>query len=295
MIDGRSVSEGELVERMVAAVQAGDTDRLLDIQDQAGVGVYIARETFEAEYNGRTETIKAGERVRSGHELLRGRTHLFERAADLRSIGMMVARESVATAATRAHLADSSARPPTSTDVDRTPAQLRLRAGAATATIRLDGAWQRIREESRDSRDGRETAGWLFASRYGSPLEIVAATGPGERAVREQNRCVIDREWSNAFARELAANDSDLIHVGQWHVHPSGTEEPSEADLRSWQVGYETLEERAGFRSVWSAVIVTPGHFPVDGDIDPQFHGFIVRRDPINRALGCELAAVLEV
>jgi integrative and conjugative element protein (TIGR02256 family) len=296
--EGLSLKESTpLFERMVAALRAGDKDRLLDMQDEAGVGVYVARETFDVEYNGRSETITAGRsHIRAGHEILRGREHLFERATDAHALGMLVTRESVATEGTRAQVVGSppswsgaAGRSSPSRGASTVP--VRLRSGPPTESIRL-GAWSRIREESRSSSDGRETGGFLFASSYGSALTIVAATGPGERAVRERDRCVLD--GTAAFERELEANDSDLVRVGGWHVHPSGGTEPSETDLRSWAAGFEILEERAGHRAVWSALIVTPGRYPSGGDIDPRFAAYVVRRDPISRSLVCERAEVLE-
>lgn len=139
MNEALSLSEGALLERMAAAAQAGDTDRLLDLQDEAGVGVFICRQTFDTEYGGQRITVNAGERIVRGHELLRGREHLFERATDLFSLGMLLTRESIPTAATRAQLVDSSsawsgAGGRSTSSLSASTSALRVRSGYGPAT-----------------------------------------------------------------------------------------------------------------------------------------------------------------
>jgi integrative and conjugative element protein (TIGR02256 family) len=115
-----------------------------------------------------------------------------------------------------------------------------------------------IAREARQSRDGDETGGALFgfdASLHGPPL-VTHALGPGPRAIREPKRFLRDLEYTQAAA-EAIHEESAAQWVGEWHTHPGGQPEPSEADLVSYLRHLHDPE--LGFAMLISCIVV-----PVD-------------------------------
>ena len=36
----------------------------------------------------------------------------------------------------------------------------------------------------------------------------------------------------------MRARDGGLVHIGEWHVHPSGATRPSKGDLGAWRARF---------------------------------------------------------
>jgi len=117
-----------------------------------------------------------------------------------------------------------------------------------------------IAREARRSLDGNETGGALFgfdASVHGPPL-VTHALGPGPRAIREPKRFLRDLEYTRAAA-EAIHEESSAQWIGEWHTHPGGAQEPSEADLVAYLRHLKDPE--LGFEMLISCIVV-----PVDSE-----------------------------
>jgi integrative and conjugative element protein (TIGR02256 family) len=120
--------------------------------------------------------------------------------------------------------------------------------------------------EAPRSRDGNETGGALFgfdASEYGPPL-ISHALGPGPEALREPKLFVRDLDFTRRAA-ETIHQESAAQWIGEWHTHPAGHPEPSEADLVSYLRHLNDPE--LGFGMLISCIVVPT---------DPEWKGSVV-------------------
>jgi proteasome lid subunit RPN8/RPN11 len=73
---------------------------------------------------------------------------------------------------------------------------------------------------------------------------------------------------------EAVLRRAALVHVGEWHSHPTVDATPSEDDRNSWAAVWAT-----GFLP-YAAVIVTPGEL---GWTTPKFHGYVTLEDDDGR------------
>lgn len=172
---------------------------------------------------------------------------------------------------------------------------LRMLDAPRERVLLRSNARARISAEARDCSDGRETAGFLYASLYGEPLEIIAATGPGPNARRSPTACEIDGEYIDSLDQERERYGSDLVHAGTWHTHPARSVTPSEKDLAGLAAGFVQLEARIGTRAAFVGIIATTC---ADAQLDwrwQELHAYVVRRDPISRRITCENAEVKEI
>jgi integrative and conjugative element protein (TIGR02256 family) len=138
-----------------------------------------------------------------------------------------------------------------------------------------------IAREARRSRDGNETGGALFgfdASVHGPPL-VTHALGPGSRAIHEPKRFLRDLEYTRAGA-EAIHEESAAQWIGEWHTHPGGQPEPSEADLVSYLRHLHDPE--LGFEMLISCIVVP---------VDPEWRDAIVVAWVVDK----ESARVLEI
>lgn len=156
------------------------------------------------------------------------------------------------------------------------------------------GAHARLTAEASDSRDGRETGGWLLLDTLGhDDTEFHAATGPGERAQFEPNRVGLDLGHRIAIEERAQRLDSKLVIAGDFHTHQGREPRPSEGDRTAWARSFEFLENDLGPRAAWTGIVLTSKY---DDDWRyPELHGYVLRRDPITRRLTCENAIVKEV
>jgi integrative and conjugative element protein (TIGR02256 family) len=123
-----------------------------------------------------------------------------------------------------------------------------------------------IAAESRRSRDGNETGGAVFgfdASIHGPPL-ISHALGPGPQAIREPKRFLRDLEYTRRAA-EAIHEESAAQWIGEWHTHPCGEPEPSDADIVSYLRHLHDPE--LGFDMLISCIVVP---------VDPEWHEAVV-------------------
>ena len=152
----------------------------------------------------------------------------------------------------------------------------------------------RIEAELADCDDGRETGGWLYASRHSG--EIVVASGAGERARRTERDLVLDVAYREVFEATLS---DDLGLAGDYHAHPGDGAErlgaPSEGDLRGWAAGLAATEDRVGPRARYVGLVATTSSSSRRDWRLPTLHAFVMRRDPVTRAIRCENAAIEEV
>lgn len=119
-------------------------------------------------------------------------------------------------------------------------------------------------------RDG-ETGGWIFGAVSLRRAELVHASGPGRGARRRHKGMALDLSEIERVERMLSADGSSNRHIGDWHVHPSGTR-PSEQDMMAW------LSFRDLYRcSRYIGVIATP-HKVWRWD-EPIFTAWAVRRE----------------
>lgn len=118
-----------------------------------------------------------------------------------------------------------------------------------------------------------ETGGILigFRNETGN-IVVVRATGPGPKAVRTEARFEKDIEYCQ---QQLIESSQSLglkgQYVGEWHYHPTGTNEPSGTDIKSLaeiarQVNYATDEP--------VMVIVSPD-LELAFTIHPTYRGFV--------------------
>jgi integrative and conjugative element protein (TIGR02256 family) len=138
-----------------------------------------------------------------------------------------------------------------------------------------------IAVEARRSRDGNETGGALFgfdASIHGPPL-ISHALGSGPQAIRERKRFVRDLEYTRHAAKAIH-QESAAQWIGEWHTHPGGQPQPSDADIASYLRHLHDPE--LGFDMLISCIVV-PG--------DPEWHDAVV----VAWAVDQENARVLEI
>jgi len=138
-----------------------------------------------------------------------------------------------------------------------------------------------IAAEARRSRDGNETGGALFgfdASIHGPPL-ISHALGPGPQAIREPKRFLRDLEYTRRAA-EAIHHESAAQWIGEWHTHPGGQPQPSDADIESYLRHLHDPE--LGFDMLISCIVVP---------VDPEWNEAIVVAWSIDQ----ESARLLEI
>jgi hypothetical protein len=104
-----------------------------------------------------------------------------------------------------------------------------------------------IRAEIKDGLKGMECGGFLVAH-PGSPDHIVAATGEGPDTIVSRTSVELSFEPLEALA-EIAPH---LSLAGDWHLHPSGDDLPSDRDRHAWVTG----ARRAG--GFWTGLIAGP-------------------------------------
>ena len=242
--------------------------------------IYVATEAHIVPLrHGGTMNIPVGYWVAQGHELMQSHPEKWRVGARSTSSTPVAPGRSSTERATA-----SSGAVPELTWRDR-PEEVVILQGAARA---------RIEAEALESRDGRETGGWLLLDVRGrDDTEFSAATGPGERAKFEPNRVGLDIEYRVAVEETAQRMDSGLMVSGDFHTHMGRSARPSEGDRTAWCRNFEFLENELGARAAWTGILLTS-----DYDDDwryPELHAFVVRRDPITRRLTCENAIVKEV
>ena len=108
----------------------------------------------------------------------------------------------------------------------------------ATATAAAHTAWlsrETLLEmtEEADRWAPLETGGVLMGYHAGDAGAVVVthAVGPGPNAVHERARFVPDQDYHlREIARHYAASGRRLHYLGDWHCHPGGAAELSQAD-----------------------------------------------------------------
>lgn len=131
--------------------------------------------------------------------------------------------------------------PPVATEPARAAdVELRDRAGTLKVSFRSSAA-QAIREEALVFRtSGLETGGQLFAHEselwsWSPSVCITLASGPGTGAKHAPHWLKCDGAHDAQNARDIEAwSQGALREAGHWHVHPSGRDVPSQADLAYW-------------------------------------------------------------
>jgi hypothetical protein len=172
------------------------------------------------------------------------------------------------------------------------PEHVEVRSKSASpVTIALSArSWRTLRDLARESTDGRETAGFLFADHvWGWNRQV---------AVRFVTRSVKERSERSALLDigELVAEKAALRNegvadrvgeVGSWHTHPISEDgHPSDADLAHWLNSRDFLD-----RAFYIGLILT-----ADGSdarwSRPTVHAWITRRAGTLKRPVCEPALV---
>jgi hypothetical protein len=89
-----------------------------------------------------------------------------------------------------------------------------------------------LQESAYDLKRGHETGGWLFGpadAGWWGGIEVLEATGPGERSVRGYGEMTLDRGYVHDLC-ELYRRES-LELIGGWHIHVDTPSIPSSVDL----------------------------------------------------------------
>lgn len=145
--------------------------------------------------------------------------------------------------------------PAGSTIIDGEIPELRLNR-APTVTLSLRGSvWDDLRSLAGESRDGLETAGFLFGDHY--------LLSRSEVSPRWVTRAVQDRQVGRAsldipalVAEKSTLRKSGITHIGEignWHTHPGSNGVPSENDLRNWLNAHDFLGRSAYFGLILTA------------------------------------------
>jgi proteasome lid subunit RPN8/RPN11 len=154
-------------------------------------------------------------------------------------------------------------------------------------TVSLSRVWADLCEQARATRDGAETAGFLFGQHVRSwhsrvPVDWITTMVNG----RSESSCDLDLlalVAEKAAIRSCGADDR-VGEIGSWHSHPTTSDgEPSDADLTTWLNAHDFLGHP------YASLIVTSGE---RGDWSfPDVHGWIVRRTDSGHPV-CEPATV---
>ncbi len=79
-----------------------------------------------------------------------------------------------------------------------------------------------------------ETGGILVGRRVGAALEVLAASGPGPKAISLPERFERDGSYCQRFLEAMVAElGSGVDYVGEWHSHPGATGAASHRDMLS--------------------------------------------------------------
>lgn len=132
-------------------------------------------------------------------------------------------------------------------------------SSGATKVIREDVGWS-----ARNMR-GLESGGWLL-SYPTRPDSIIFATVPGSDAEfsRSSSQASINLGVEEVEKATRALPNAQVI--GDWHLEPDGSGQPSETDRRAWASCWELT------RSFWVGVIATPAP---NMWAAPTLHGWI--------------------
>jgi proteasome lid subunit RPN8/RPN11 len=109
-----------------------------------------------------------------------------------------------------------------------------------------------------------ETGGWLLSDERW-PDRIVLATDAGEGASYSRSSVHLDLDR----AEEMKRTYPHLSLRGDWHLHPTGDEIPSETDRRAWMRGCELTGD------YWIAIVATPARSYLG---DPDLHGWLTTK-----------------
>lgn len=144
------------------------------------------------------------------------------------------------------------------TDITIPPGAIRFTLGEYAA--------QAINQELRDSyvalSQGAETGGWLFGEQdvpwwRQEGLEITFASGPGPNAMRAVGALNLDTDWLDEF--DAVMRHEGYEHIGFWHTHPRGDDQPSEEDEQRISALLYEREHRWGCRTLRALeLILTP-------------------------------------
>jgi hypothetical protein len=172
------------------------------------------------------------------------------------------------------------------------PEHVEIRSKSASPiTISLSArSWRTLRDLARESTDGRETAGFLFADHVWGWNRQVAVRW-ATRSVKERSERSALLDIGELVAEKAALRQEGVAdrigEVGSWHTHPiSDDGHPSEADLAHWLNSRDFLD-----RAFYIGLILT-----ADGSdarwSRPTVHAWITRREgPLGRPV-CEPALV---
>lgn len=108
--------------------------------------------------------------------------------------------------------------------------------------------------------EGRETGGFVWVpkdSYWWNGISVEVASWAGPKARREVGALTFDTEYMDELDAALSEK-LDLELAGHWHCHPSGDDQPSEADdERMRAVLHERTEKRCQTRRALE-LILTP-------------------------------------
>jgi hypothetical protein len=168
--------------------------------------------------------------------------------------------------------------------------ELRL-ASAPRVTITLGASvWETLRGHARESRDGLETAGFLFGEHVRF-WDRRVSVGWATRMVKEraEHSALFDTEAlvvEKARLRQYGVADR-IDELGSWHTHPMPGDagRPSDQDLATWRAIHDYLGRP------YVGLILTAAH----GDarwIRPRVCAWIFQRESSRRRPICERALV---
>ena len=191
-------------------------------------------------------TISRGELVYDiGHEAVTARPDAFDivhgkrkrsRRPELNSAPKVGTHRATATTAT--NMPNGWLGPPPVPRADNV--ELRDRPGQITVSLGRF-ADQTIRSEAVLFRSaGLETGGQLFVSAddlwsWRPCIRLLEASGPGSRAKHARSSLTRDAWHEIQTAHAIESSGLGLREAGHWHVHPSGHDVPSAADLVAWR------------------------------------------------------------
>jgi proteasome lid subunit RPN8/RPN11 len=115
------------------------------------------------------------------------------------------------------------------------PVELRPRSKPRVTVSLRSSVWQKLRDHSGETSDGRETAGFLFGPHVRSWKSV--SVGWVTRMVTDRNEdtCNLDMHALVAEKASLRASGvTDIDEQGSWHTHPSMDGRPSDVDLSNW-------------------------------------------------------------
>jgi Prokaryotic homologs of the JAB domain len=158
-------------------------------------------------------------------------------------------------------------------------------------TISLSGrSWRTLRDLARESSDGRETAGFVFADHVWSWNREVSVRRV-TRSVKQRSERSAALDIGELVAEKAALRQEGVAdrfgEVGSWHTHPISEDgRPSDADLAHWLNSRDFLD-----RAFYIGLILT-----ADGRDErwsrPTVHAWITRREGTLDRPVCEPALV---